>query len=330
MRKIIFLLSFLGLPAFSAVEEEKVELARDIFYGSDVMDLKEHTNSLTQMILTRKPHWEKHKDLISDRVSNVFASSSYQRSVALIMAKNFSYDELMQLAEIMKTPVMAKWNKKMPEFLPEITMVTTDHVMPIIDELANEILEIESRLSTNDKKPSDFENLVKNGDCQGVKDLADKRLINKNRDIESLYFKALCLMREQKNEQAMSLFLEVNQSNANYRRVNYNLAQLYLNNNDLNSAIEYATIDSKSYPSDSDSYGILGIAYGYSGDKNESLRYFNESLKLNPKNIRSMYELALLYLRNGEKEESCKVFQNAEILEPNIAKLAAKKDACGL
>ncbi|TMP13173.1 hypothetical protein, partial [Pseudoalteromonas ruthenica] len=86
-----------GLPAFAAVDEDKVDLARTIFYGSDVMDLEEHTNSLTQMILTRKPHLEKHKDLISTRVSNVFASSSYQRKIAIIIAKSFSYDELKQL-----------------------------------------------------------------------------------------------------------------------------------------------------------------------------------------------------------------------------------------
>ncbi|TMO60305.1 DUF2059 domain-containing protein [Pseudoalteromonas aurantia] len=194
MRKMIFLLALFGLPAFAAVDEDKVELARTIFYGSDVMDLEEHTNSLTQMILTRKPHWEKHKDLISTRVSNVFASSSYQRKIAIIMAKSFSYDELKQLAEIMKTPVMTKWNRNMPEFLPQITMVTTDHVMPIIDELSNEILENESRSTTNNSMPSQLENLVKTGDCQAVKNLAEQILLNENRDIEALYFKGFCVV----------------------------------------------------------------------------------------------------------------------------------------
>ncbi|WP_028112450.1 tetratricopeptide repeat protein [Ferrimonas kyonanensis] len=331
MRSLFFLFALLGLPAVAdVVEEEKIELARSIFYGSDVLDLAEHSNAMTQMILTRKPHWEKHKEVISARVSKLLSSSSYQRKVAAIVAKNFSGDELLQLAEIMKSPVMAKWNKRMPEFWPQITMVTTDHVMPIVDELAKEILEIESRNTTSNQEPSEFEKLVKSGNCPAVKSLADEAIRSNNRDVEALYFKGYCLMNEQNYTKARELFLAVYEQNPNFRRVNYNLAQIYLNENDLMSAIKHATLDSKNYPSDSDSFSLLAIAHGYNGNKNESLKYFDESLRLNPKNMRSLYELALLYLRNGEKQESCKVFQSAEIHNPNIAKSAAKKDACGL
>ena len=244
MKNVIFIFALFGLPVAADVgNKEKVELARSIFYGSDIFDSSEHSSAMTQMILMRKPHWEKHKELISTRVSNLLSSSSYQKKVASVVAKNFSNDELLQLAEIMKSPVMAKWNKKMPEFWPQITMITTDHVVPVIDELAKEILQRESQNTANNQRTSELEKLVDNGDCKAAKTLADEIIGKNNSDIEALYLKGYCLMNEQNYSQARELFLTVHKINSNYRRVNYNLAQIFLHDNDLESAVNYASQD---------------------------------------------------------------------------------------
>lgn len=332
MKKGILLFA-LFLANVNASEVSKEEIARDIYFGTEILDVKEHSLSMAQMILTRQPSWEKHKDLIISKTSKILSSDLYQNNVAKVISKNFTKNELLELQEIMKSPVMLKWFNKMPQFLPELTMVTTNHVMPAINELVTEIQVNENYLSnsTQDQKVWDtFKELFKAQNCSGVHLEADNILKAMPQNTHALYSKGYCYQIENSLDKSLKYFQKLLNINPKYRHVNSNVANVYLMMHNNEKALEYANKEVNLYPQSTDSFYMLAKVHGYIGNKEESLNAFGKSLHLDPNNVRSLYEQAFLMLKNGEKRESCEMFEKAAQIEPSINNAPMKIEACGI
>lgn len=330
MKNLLILLIIFAFSS-NAKDISNEELARDIFFGVEILNIDEHSKSMAQMIITRQPQWEAHKTLISERAFKILSSESYQHNISKIISKNFSRAELLQLKKIMKEPVMLKWYKEMPNFWPEITMTTTDHVLPEINNLITELQIKDNYLSTkvNDSNQKTFEEFFKVGDCSSVHSKADEFLRTNSKDIHALYAKGYCLQIEKSYDQALEYFVKVFEINPKFRHINLNLANIYLMQREEEEAIKYATKDVDLYPQSSDSFYMLAKVHGYIGNKEPSLKAFHKSLQLNPKNLMSLYEQAFLLLNNGEKVESCKLFERAAAIEPKMNSMPLKKEACG-
>lgn len=300
MKRVVFIIFFIAMQAHAdPLQSENIQLAKAVFFDSKGMNIDDHIDSMTQMILTRKPEWEKYRELIRVKVEGIFSSESYQNKVAKIISKNFTHNDLVELSDIMNQPVMIKWNKRMPQFWPEIAMTTTDHVLPIIGDLVYEIAEKERTISDS-KEFTGEENqclkLIRNNKCKELHVYADIFLKNNPNDIEALYSKGYCYHKEKSYNQAERFFLAVYGQNTDYRRVNYNLAQLYLDVGTHELALKYAVNETKLHPEDPDSFILL----------------------------------ALVYLKNNDNVKACETFRNAEIIEPRVVNFPEKLEACGL
>ena len=328
-----FVLFLLLITKVNASEISKEEIARNIYFGAEILDVKDHSLSMTKMILSRQPSWERHQDLITTKTSKILSSDSYQINVAKVISKHFSIEELLQLQEIMKNPVMLKWFNKTPKFMPELTMVTTDHVMPAINELVTEIRVTENYLSYNEKDKkiwNTFKELFKAQNCSGIHFEADKILKDEPQNIHALYSKGYCYQIENSLNDSLKYFQKVLSINPKYRHTNLNVANVYLMLHEDEKALDYANKEVDLYPQSTDSFHMLAKVHGYIGNREASLNAFSKSLHLDPNNIRSLYEQALLMFKNGEKVESCEIFEKAALIEPAISKLPIKIEACGI
>lgn len=298
MKKLLVLMLVMATQVQAKLaKNEDMQLARSVFFESESINIDEHIDSMTQMIITRQPHWEKYRDLIRGKVRGILSSEAYQNEVAQIISKNFTQSDLAQLSKIMKQPVMVKWNRTAPLFWPEIAMVTTDHVLPITNELVREISEkersISDGLASNDKGRK-LTNLLRNNKCAELYDFTDQIFQREPKDIEALYARGYCRLKEKSYKQAEKLYLEVYQQNKEYRRINYNLARLYLDTRKSQQALKFAVKETKLNPTDPDSFVLLGFTY----------------------------------LTNNDNKKACKAFKDAELIEPKISSFEPKIRAC--
>jgi len=300
MKRIVFLILFTALNAnASSIKNENTQLAKEIFFESGGIVIEQHIDSMTKMIIARQPDWVKYQYLVKVKVTGILSSESYKNKVAQIISKNFTYDDLVQLSEIMSQPVMIKWNKNSPLFLPEIAMATTDHILPQIEGLVKEIIEKERTISdgkNSSEAGKKFTSLIRNNKCNELYEYADQVLLSKPNDIEALYAKGYCRHKEKSYELAEQLFSAVFDQSGEYRRINYNLASLYLDMGKEKQAIKYAIAETQINSEDPDSFILLGI----------------------------------LQMKNNDSINACKSFTNAEKIEPRVANFEPKIKACGL
>lgn len=338
-KKIIFILvitlsgcASADLPITHDLSKDKNEIAKEVFFGSDVLDIDEYSSSMTKMLLTRQPQWGIHKALIKDRATKMFSSDSYQNKVANIIANNFTETELLELKELMKNPVMKKWNKKFTEFLPEVTMATTDHFLPEFYNLMTAIREEDNYLSKTEEEVqllNNLNSLIRSNNCSDAIALSEKKLMTDANSIHAIYAIGFCYQVDEQYEKALSLLLDVYKLNPRHRHINYNLAKVLLILNKDEDALKHANMEVELYPENSNSFYMLAKVHGYIGNKEESLKSFDKSLQLNPKNIKSLLDLAFLYLHNGDKIESCDILKKAELINPSVSELPINKEACG-
>lgn len=280
-------------------EDKDVELARDIFFNSSAMNINEHIESMTDMLISRQPEWEKYRELIRDKVEGILLSDSYQVKISKIISKNFNHEDLVQLSEIMSQPVMVKWNKTSHKFWPQIAMETTDHVLPLVGDLVNEITVKERTISDYQDSGDEgkrFTRLIRNNRCDELQTYADEVLRKAPDNIEALYSKGYCYHKGLSYSKAEQLFSMVYEQDSEYRRINYNLAQLYLDIGEYRQALKYAIDETNLHPEDPDTFMLL----------------------------------AFLHLKNNDKTKACESFKEAEAINPRVASYQPKIEACSL
>jgi tetratricopeptide (TPR) repeat protein len=300
MKKVIFLLLFIIVQASASTQDnESFELAKTIFFKSNASNINDHINSMTEMVITRQPEWDKYRGLIRDKVEVILTSESYQDKVAIIISKNFTHGDLLLLSEIMSRPVMVKWNKTAPQFWPEIAMATTDHILPLVGNLVKDIAEKERGISDYEESGDEAKkliSLIRNNKCNELQVYADELLKNNPNQINALYSKGYCHHKGLSYNQAEQLFLKVYKQNSKYRRINYNLARLYLDLGKHRQALGYATDETNLNPEDPDSFVLLALAQ----------------------------------LKNKDKVKACDSFKEAALIDPRITNFPLKLEACGL
>ena len=73
-----------------------------------------------------------------------------------------------------------------------------------------------------------------------------------------------------------------------------NLGYTFLEQNELEKAIEVFKLIVKFYPNNWNSYDSLGEAYAKAGDKKMAIENYEKSLQLNPKNKNGIEALKIL------------------------------------
>ena len=134
---------------------------------------------------------------------------------------------------------------------------------------------------------------------------------NINSIIHYINNQALYYVRLGKNNLAIHLierFLELNDQST---ELNYNLAQIYNMNNELQKAMKYAWRAIELKKDYRDAYDLIGNIFFKMTDFDNSIKFYRKALSINPKDAWAYYNLGCAYNANKDFINAEKSWKNA-------------------
>jgi len=125
------------------------------------------------------------------------------------------------------------------------------------------------------------------GDYQRAAESFQKTLERNPASIEASYNLAVCLLRLEKNEEAISILEKAIE-------INSEVPELYL---------------------------ALGEAYFSQGNDEKARKTFEKALELDPQNYKVLFNLGIIYYKNDQTKEAIHYFEKAKALNPSYSSI---------
>ncbi|MEI6059346.1 MAG: tetratricopeptide repeat protein [Bacteroidota bacterium] len=135
-----------------------------------------------------------------------------------------------------------------------------------------------------------------------------------NAEVSNLFIDATQARLIGDSAKAIALYESCLQKNPQHSASMYELAQLYFENNDYNTAARFAEQASQLEPGNKWYKLLLVEIYGKAGKKEELLETCEKLVKQDPGNVDYLYEMANAYLMNNDGNNAIKTYDKIEEL----------------
>ena len=127
LKKLLFILLLspsINIFSSDVEEDPRIELM-NILMGKDKMD--QMINSMVQSFISSgMPLIESESSLIA-KLKKLFGEKFNQKIIDEVIAPEFTHEEIIQLVQILKTPLMKKYLSKAPVFIDRCTKIIIEH-----------------------------------------------------------------------------------------------------------------------------------------------------------------------------------------------------------
>ncbi len=153
-------------------------------------------------------------------------------------------------------------------------------------------------------------------------DLADKFLIelakNYHEDVNDLNYLHGALAYEglKDNKKSLSYLIKINPSDQHYQKALEIMTQIYLENDDLNEALNTLKIAIEKYPDNISYYNFIAQIYIYQEEYALALPFLQKFITENPGDSEAAFHYAYIHSKIGDVEKSLKLMEDILKIEP--------------
>jgi len=147
--------------------------------------------------------------------------------------------------------------------------------------------------------------------------LIDNLLLVEPDNIELLFLKGEILLALEKNEDAKKIFVQIMESESNDSDIYLDIAYLYIEKTDFETAIVFLEKGFNISPEDPDIWFEQAFCYEQTGERQMAIQIYNNILDVNPYSNEAWFNLGQLFFLEEEYEKAAEAFDFAYVTGNN-------------